>query len=107
MIAVRHECAADAAARESLLDAALGPFRLMKFGFMSTLTGGLWLPGPGDPQRLLALELEAGALTGAAVRSARPDSRRPNRNPMRSSPGSPTSEPQPDRIPRATTAIPE
>jgi len=65
MIAVRHECAADAAARESLLDAALGPFRLMKFGFMSTLTGGLWLPGPGDPQRLLALELEAGALTGA------------------------------------------
>ncbi len=36
-----------------------------RFGFDSTRTGGLWLPGPHDSERLLALELEPGALDGA------------------------------------------
>ena len=36
-----------------------------RFGFSSALTGDLALPGPVDRARFLALELEAGALTGA------------------------------------------
>lgn len=36
-----------------------------RFGFSSGLTGELWMPGPFERQRLLALELKAGALDGA------------------------------------------
>lgn len=36
-----------------------------RFGFSSAKTGGLWMPGPFDPTRLLAVELKRGALTGA------------------------------------------
>jgi predicted N-acetyltransferase YhbS len=37
-----------------------------RFGFSAEKTGALYLPGPFDPRRLLALELTAGALDGAA-----------------------------------------
>jgi predicted N-acetyltransferase YhbS len=37
-----------------------------RFGFTSAQTGALWLPGPSDPERLLALELVSGALAGAS-----------------------------------------
>jgi predicted N-acetyltransferase YhbS len=37
-----------------------------RFGFTSARTGALWLPGPSDPERLLALELVDGALVGAS-----------------------------------------
>jgi predicted N-acetyltransferase YhbS len=37
-----------------------------RFGFTNARTGGLWLPGPSDPERLLALELVSGALEGAS-----------------------------------------
>jgi predicted N-acetyltransferase YhbS len=36
-----------------------------RFGFSAAKTGGLLLPGAFEPERLLALELEAGALDGA------------------------------------------
>jgi predicted N-acetyltransferase YhbS len=36
-----------------------------RFGFSAEATGGLWLPGPYDPRRLLARELVPGALAGA------------------------------------------
>src|SRR5215213_8747780 len=36
-----------------------------RFGFSARKTGGLWLPGPYERDRLLACELEPGALDGA------------------------------------------
>ena len=36
-----------------------------RFGFATEKTGSLWLPGPYERNRFLALELEAGALNGA------------------------------------------
>ena len=36
-----------------------------RFGFSSVLTGELWMPGRYEHDRLLALELKSGALTGA------------------------------------------
>ncbi|HEY8383735.1 MAG TPA: N-acetyltransferase [Microvirga sp.] len=36
-----------------------------RFGFTTALTGGLWMPGPFERSRFLALELEPGALEGA------------------------------------------
>ncbi|WP_201862402.1 GNAT family N-acetyltransferase [Microvirga soli] len=36
-----------------------------RFGFSTEKTGSLWLPGPYERGRFLALELEAGALDGA------------------------------------------
>jgi predicted N-acetyltransferase YhbS len=36
-----------------------------RFGFSTEKTGSLWLPGPYERNRFLALELEAGALDGA------------------------------------------
>ncbi|WP_445504647.1 GNAT family N-acetyltransferase [Microvirga sp. G4-2] len=36
-----------------------------RFGFSSEKTGSLWLPGPYERNRFLALELEAGYLDGA------------------------------------------
>ncbi|GAB1715109.1 MAG: GCN5-related N-acetyltransferase [Nitrobacter sp.] len=37
-----------------------------RFGFSALMTGNLSLPGPFEPERLLALELRAGALEGAS-----------------------------------------
>jgi predicted N-acetyltransferase YhbS len=36
-----------------------------RFGFAPELTGSLWMPGPYERERFLALELTAGALAGA------------------------------------------
>ena len=36
-----------------------------RFGFSAAKTGGLWMPGAFERQRLLALELKPGALDGA------------------------------------------
>jgi len=36
-----------------------------RFGFSAAATGALWMPGPFEPHRLLALELKPGALSGA------------------------------------------
>jgi predicted N-acetyltransferase YhbS len=36
-----------------------------RFGFSTAKTGGLWLPGPFERQRLLGCELKAGSLDGA------------------------------------------
>lgn len=36
-----------------------------RFGFSALKTGELWLPGPFERERLLGLELRAGALDGA------------------------------------------
>ena len=36
-----------------------------RFGFSTEQTGVLWMPGPYERDRFLALELEAGALDGA------------------------------------------
>ena len=36
-----------------------------RFGFSAEKTGALRLPGPFEPERLLGLELKAGALDGA------------------------------------------
>ncbi len=36
-----------------------------RFGFSAAKTGALWMPGPFEPHRLLALELTPGALDGA------------------------------------------
>jgi len=36
-----------------------------RFGFSAAKTGGLWLPGPYERNRFLALELKPGALDGA------------------------------------------
>ena len=36
-----------------------------RFGFTAEKTGALWMPGPFERHRLLAAELEAGALAGA------------------------------------------
>jgi predicted N-acetyltransferase YhbS len=36
-----------------------------RFGFSAALTGGLWMPGCHDRDRLLAIELKPGALAGA------------------------------------------
>lgn len=36
-----------------------------RFGFSAEKTGALWMPGPFERHRLLALELKAGALDGA------------------------------------------
>ena len=51
-----------------------------RFGFSGDLTGGLWLPGPVERARFLALELQPGALKGAfglvsatGEREAKPD----------------------------------
>jgi predicted N-acetyltransferase YhbS len=47
-----------------------------RFGFTAALTDGMTLPGPVDRARFLGLELEAGALSGAAGRvAADPDAR--------------------------------
>ncbi len=37
-----------------------------RFGFSTAKTGSLWLPGPYERSRFLALELETGALDGAS-----------------------------------------
>jgi len=37
-----------------------------RFGFTAAKTGALWMPGPFERHRLLALELTPGALDGAA-----------------------------------------
>jgi predicted N-acetyltransferase YhbS len=37
----------------------------VRFGFSAEKTGSLHMPGPYEPERLLALELKAGALDGA------------------------------------------
>ena len=37
-----------------------------RFGFKAAATGGLWLPGPYERERFLALALVPGALAGAA-----------------------------------------
>jgi predicted N-acetyltransferase YhbS len=37
----------------------------VRFGFSADKTAALWLPGPYEPERLLALELAPGALDGA------------------------------------------
>jgi predicted N-acetyltransferase YhbS len=51
-----------------------------RFGFNADKTGALWMPGPFEPHRLLALELAPGALDGArgligatGQREAKPD----------------------------------
>ena len=36
-----------------------------RFGFSAAQTGALWMPGPFERHRLLALELAPGALDGA------------------------------------------
>jgi predicted N-acetyltransferase YhbS len=36
-----------------------------RFGFSAARTGGLWMPGPYERDRLLARELVPGALDGA------------------------------------------
>jgi predicted N-acetyltransferase YhbS len=36
-----------------------------RFGFAATMTAALWMPGPYERDRFLALELEPGALDGA------------------------------------------
>ena len=36
-----------------------------RFGFSAELTDGLWLPGPYEHERFVALELQPGALAGA------------------------------------------
>jgi predicted N-acetyltransferase YhbS len=36
-----------------------------RFGFTAEKTGGLWMPGPYEKSRLLALEFVPGALDGA------------------------------------------
>jgi hypothetical protein len=36
-----------------------------RFGFSNEKTAALWLPGPYEPHRLLACELNPGALDGA------------------------------------------
>ncbi|MBM6594885.1 GNAT family N-acetyltransferase [Microvirga pudoricolor] len=36
-----------------------------RFGFSTQMTEGLWMPGPFERERFLALELRAGALSGA------------------------------------------
>ena len=36
-----------------------------RFGFTSALTAALWMPGPVERERFLAVELQAGALAGA------------------------------------------
>ena len=36
-----------------------------RFGFSAASTGGLWMPGRYERERLLALELKPGALAGA------------------------------------------
>lgn len=36
-----------------------------RFGFSAEKTGALWMPGPYEQTRLLALELQSGALAGA------------------------------------------
>ena len=38
----------------------------MRFGFSTSLTEGLWMPGPVDRERFLGLNLRKGALDGAA-----------------------------------------
>jgi predicted N-acetyltransferase YhbS len=64
-----------ALAGEGLARASAQGFRLVvlvgdvpyygRFGFVSVPPGQITLPGPVDPKRLLALELVAGALSGA------------------------------------------
>jgi predicted N-acetyltransferase YhbS len=36
-----------------------------RFGFSASLTDGLWMPGPVERERFLALELKAGSLSHA------------------------------------------
>ena len=52
-----------------------------RFGFAPVAPGQITLPGPVDPARLLALELEAGALAGAIgqVRACSPNGLRGTR----------------------------
>ena len=42
-----------------------------RFGFSAEKTGSLAMPGPYERHRLLALELDAGALDGALRRASR------------------------------------
>src|SRR5229473_2869063 len=74
---IRAERASDTVAREALLDACFGANRhqrtcqrlrdgryYARFGFSGLKTGELSLPGPFERDRLLGLELRAGALDG-------------------------------------------
>lgn len=50
-----------------------------RFGFRAAPAAGLWLPGPFERHRLMALELQPGALDGAAgviIPTGRPDTGR-------------------------------
>lgn len=49
-----------------------------RFGFSAAKTGGLWLPGPYEADRLLACELQPGALEGAhgLIAAPRPPGKR-------------------------------
>jgi predicted N-acetyltransferase YhbS len=51
-----------------------------RFGFTTALTGELWMPGRFQRERLLALELRAGALVGASglIAAAGPLEAKPN-----------------------------
>jgi predicted N-acetyltransferase YhbS len=52
---------ARAAGEEAVLLVGDEPY-YRRFGFRRELTSGLWLPGPVDRERFLALELKPGAL---------------------------------------------
>jgi predicted N-acetyltransferase YhbS len=52
-----------------------------RFGFSAAKTGDLRMPGPYEPERLLALELAAGALDGARGLIARAPELAPNAGP--------------------------
>jgi predicted N-acetyltransferase YhbS len=56
--------AADRLGHESVLLVGDAPY-YERFGFSAEKTGALWLPGPYERHRLLARELEPGALHGA------------------------------------------
>ena len=60
-----------------------------RFGFTAEKTGGLWMPGPYERDRLLARELLPGALDGArglinatGERTLVPGPRHPDRGPV-------------------------
>jgi predicted N-acetyltransferase YhbS len=56
--------AADRAGHAAVLLVGDAPY-YHRFGFSTRKTGGLWLPGPYERDRLLACELEPGSLDGA------------------------------------------
>ncbi len=63
---MRHAIAAAAERRHGAI-LLVGDFDYYaRFGFSAALTGGLAMPGPFDPARLLALELACGALENVA-----------------------------------------